>query len=242
MRSADSAHVFRIAVHLVIFPAVAEVAFVVVKTDQPPLVKQAKPTRRQVVVLVDFGQPLGEVKLLVVDRMVERHLHPFHVGKDLGHRGAHVHVHAVIVADVKEPSRLQIRAQLLRFTVGKQHVAVTGHVHPRVVEQVRRPHFHVGHFVAQDMPISVLQKSTRLGTAVGLAYQSPPPRYCNTANWTSAEVWATANCMADVPCQGPSTAAKNPRLHVTFCMPRRYAFRALRLDFLIIFAHLKMNP
>ena len=93
------------------------------------------------------------------------------------------------------------------------------------------------------MPISVLQKSTRLGTAVGLAYQSPPPRYCNTANWTSAEVWATANCMApQFNTPRAINRTKNPRLHVTFCMPRRYAFRALRLDFLIIFAHLKMNP
>ena len=42
------------------------------------------------------------------------------------------------------------------------------------------------------MPISSLQNRTKLGTAVGLAYQSPPPLYCKTPTWTSATVWPQA--------------------------------------------------
>ena len=95
-------HLLRVAVHLVILPTVAEVAFVVVETDQPALHEQPKPTGGQVVVLVDFGQALGKVKLLVINRMVKRHFNPLQIRKHLGHRRADKGIHPVVVADVEE--------------------------------------------------------------------------------------------------------------------------------------------
>ena len=95
-------HLLRVTVHLVILPTVAEVAFVVVKTNQSPLHKQPKPSRGQIVVLVDFGQALGKIKLLVINRMVKGHFNPLQIGKHLGHRRPDKGIHPVVVADVEE--------------------------------------------------------------------------------------------------------------------------------------------
>ena len=88
--------------HLVVLPSVTEVAFVVVETDQPPLHEQPKPSRWQIVVLVDFGQALGKIKLLVIHRMVKGHFNPLQIGKHLGHRRTDKGIHPVVVADVEE--------------------------------------------------------------------------------------------------------------------------------------------
>ena len=137
---------------LVILPPIAEVAFVVVETDQAPLHEQPKPARRQVVVFMDFGQAIREIKSLVVDGVVERHLHPFLVWEDLGHGGADKRIHAVVVANVQKATCVEVAAKLVRLARGKHDVSVARHVDPRVVEEVWRPHVDVGHVFRQVHP------------------------------------------------------------------------------------------
>ena len=45
----------RVAVHLVVFPSIPQIGFVIVKHYEPAFVEQTQPLRRQVVVLVDLG-------------------------------------------------------------------------------------------------------------------------------------------------------------------------------------------
>ena len=56
------------------------------------------------------------------------------------------------------------------------------HVDEGVIER-QATHLHIGHFLIKTcLYLSALQNATRLGTAVGLEYQSPPPLYWRTAS------------------------------------------------------------
>jgi hypothetical protein len=50
----------RVVVHVAIFPAIAEVALVVVEADQPAFPDQAEALCGQAIVLVDLGKPCGK--------------------------------------------------------------------------------------------------------------------------------------------------------------------------------------
>jgi hypothetical protein len=61
----------RIAVHLEILPAIAEIALIGVVDGQPPVDEDAEALGGLAVVLVDLGNPLGEIVHQVVDRVVQ---------------------------------------------------------------------------------------------------------------------------------------------------------------------------
>ena len=117
-----------VVVDVGVFPSVAEVALPGEEAYQPPLPDEAIAAGRQVVVLVDFGQPVREVVSLVVDGVGEGQLYKVQLGKHLFHLWDDEFFEPVVVVDVQETAAYKVVAQVLRFLAVEYHVAVAGHV------------------------------------------------------------------------------------------------------------------
>ncbi len=79
---------FGVFVYVGVFPAVAQVAFVGVETDEAAFVKYSEALRGFVVVFVDFGEAVVELEFLVVDLVCEGQLDELSFWKYLFHGGA----------------------------------------------------------------------------------------------------------------------------------------------------------
>ena len=85
-----------------VLPAVAKVALVAEEADEPAIDKQTETLRRQVVVLVNFGQAVVEMVCGVVNEVTERQFHKLLVGEHLLHFAAHIMLNAIVVVDVQK--------------------------------------------------------------------------------------------------------------------------------------------
>ena len=160
--------------HLVVFPTIPQIGFVIVKHHKPAFVEQPQPLRRQVVVLVDLGQALIQVISGVKNRMRPRHFQPICIGKDLRHFSAHIRIHAVVVGNVQETAGLQVASQVLRFRGREDHIAMAGHVNPRVIKQIGRAHLDSGHFFAQSHGQLIVAKRPQIGHCRGIRVPIAP--------------------------------------------------------------------
>ena len=91
---------------------------------------------REVVVLVDLGEAVGKVVLLVVDRMGEGELNEVEFGEDFFHLGDDEVFEAVVVVDVEESSCEEVVAEVEGFVVGEEDVAVACEVEEGVGEDL----------------------------------------------------------------------------------------------------------
>ena len=133
-----------VVVHVGVFPAVAEVALPAEEAYQPPLPDEAVAARGQVVVLVDFGQAVGEMVFLVVDGVGERQFNEVEFGEHLFHLRDDEVFEAVVVVDMEKPASDEVVAEVLRLLGVEDHVAVAGHVEERVVEYLAAAHINHG--------------------------------------------------------------------------------------------------
>ena len=124
-----------VVVHVGVLPAVAEVALPREEADETTLPDEAVAFGGLVVVLVDFGQSVGEVVFLMIDGVAEGELDPFELREDTLHLRHDKVLQAVIVVDVEKSATDEVVAEVLRLAVGEDHVAVTGHVEEGVVEE-----------------------------------------------------------------------------------------------------------
>ena len=127
-----------------VVPTVAEVGFVIVKTDEASLVDEAEALRRLAVVLVNFGQAVFEFELLVVNGVAEWQFHKVELGEHLFHGRAHEGIEAVVVVEDQEAAAFEIRPHVARFEVAEQHIAVARGVHDRVIENFGAARLHGG--------------------------------------------------------------------------------------------------
>ena len=129
-----------VVVYVGVFPAVAEVALPGEEADEAAFPDEAVAAGGQVVVLVDFGQAVGEVVFLVVDGVGEGEFDKVEFGKDLLHGGDDEGLDAIVVVDMEEAAADEVVAEVLGFLVREDDVAVAGHVDEGVVEQFRAAH------------------------------------------------------------------------------------------------------
>ena len=133
-----------VVVHVGVFPAVAEVALPAEEAYQPPLPDEAVAAWGQVVVLMDFGQAVGEMVFLVVDGVGEGQFDKVELGEHLFHLRDDEVFEAVVVVDVEEAASDEVVAEVLRFLGVEDHVAVAGHVEEGVVEYLAAAHIDYG--------------------------------------------------------------------------------------------------
>src|SRR5690606_10069233 len=74
---------FRIVMYARIFPAVAQVGLIGIEYHEASFIDQAQSLGWLSIVFMNFRYPIGEVELLMVDRMIERDLHQLKLRKDL---------------------------------------------------------------------------------------------------------------------------------------------------------------
>ena len=121
----------RIVMDLGIFPSVAQVRLIGIVHDQAVTQKDAEPLRRQAVVLVDLGDPLGKLIRHVIDRVGQRNFNKRVVRKHAGDLAPERLVHPVIVVGMQEPALLQVATQQLHLFVRESDVAVSRHIEVR---------------------------------------------------------------------------------------------------------------
>ena len=129
-----------VVVDVGVFPAVAEVAFPGEEADEASVVEEAVGARGQVVVLVDFGEAVGEVVFLVEDGVAGWQFDKFEFGEYQLHLREDILFDAVVVVDVEESPAEQVVAEVLPFRAVECHVAVAGHVDEGVVEEFAAAH------------------------------------------------------------------------------------------------------
>ena len=81
----------------VIFPAIAEVALVIIKAHQPPVPYQTKTLRGLAIMLMYFRRTICEIIFLMIDGMIERKLDKIKLGKNFFHFAADVNINAIII-------------------------------------------------------------------------------------------------------------------------------------------------
>src|SRR5439155_1462869 len=119
-----------------ILPPVPQVRLIGIVYDQTVAQKDPEPLSRQPVVLMDLGNPLGEVVNDMVDRMIQRHFNERVIREHAGDLTPERLVHAVIVVGMEESTLLQVAAQGLELLVREVDVAVTGHIEVGDVPQL----------------------------------------------------------------------------------------------------------
>jgi len=67
----------RVAVHFKVFPAITKIGFKAIKYYQPAFVYQAIAFRWFVVVFMNFGQTVGKVEFLMINRVIEGQINQF---------------------------------------------------------------------------------------------------------------------------------------------------------------------
>lgn len=142
-----------------IFPAVAEIAFIGVETNQAAVGDQPKSLRWFVIMFMDFRQTSGEGIFLLVDGMREGQFHKIELGKYTLHLRTDELIHTIVVVNMKEPAANKIVSQVLCLLRGKHHVAVAGHVNEWVIKELRTASFHHGLF-SMDVGAQVLIAET----------------------------------------------------------------------------------
>ena len=125
-----------VAVHFGIFPAVAEVTFPGEEADEATFPDEAVALWGEVVVLVDFGQAIGELVVLMIDGVGEWELYKVEFGEDSFHLWDDELAEAVVIVDVEEAATDEVAAEVLHFAVGEEDVAVACEVEEGVVEEV----------------------------------------------------------------------------------------------------------
>ena len=97
------ARLLAVVVHVLVLPAVAEVALPAEEAHQPPLIHQPVSLGRRVVVLVYLRQAVGEVVLLMVYGVREWQLDKLQLGKHLLHLRHYVVAQTIVVVNMEEP-------------------------------------------------------------------------------------------------------------------------------------------
>jgi hypothetical protein len=132
---------FGVVVDALIFPAIAEVAFVGVEEYKPSLVDQAETFGGFPVVLVDLGKTFREIKFLVVDGMLKGDGDEFQLWKYFLQLDPDKFVETVVVVHMEEAAAGEIFPQICCFHVIEHHVAVARHVYIRIEEQFTASNF-----------------------------------------------------------------------------------------------------
>ena len=177
-RRASSRFSGRIAMHFRIGPAVARIAFEGIVHDKAAIMKEAIAARRLVVVCVRLRWSCREGERRVIQSEGERQFGQFLVREDLFHLPAECTVHAVVVIGVEEPAVLQIGAQIPDVPVRQHDVAVSGKEDHRDTRRAVRCRLRRRCTTGStSSPAAVRAKRSRLTSADGSLYQSPPPAY-----------------------------------------------------------------
>lgn len=144
--------------HGTVFPAVAQVALIGVEAHDAAFVQERERLRRLVVVLVHLGQAAAAViEDLVEDGMRERYRHELLLRKHLLHLASDEGIQAVVVVDMQEAAAGEVTAQVFGLGLAEDDVAVAGHMHERIVEDIGAADLNGG--------IVVPQLKRRLGVA-----------------------------------------------------------------------------
>ena len=76
------------------------------------------------------------------DGVVVGQLHKLQLGEHLLHLRPDVGRHTVVVVRVQETAGDEVGAQVFGFRIGEGHIAVTGHVHEWIAEEIRTADLH----------------------------------------------------------------------------------------------------
>jgi hypothetical protein len=131
-------------VNIRVFPAIPKIAFIGIETNQPAFVNQSETLGGLIVVLVDLGQAILEVILLVINGMIKGKFHEIEFRKHFFHLGPDIRIQAVIIVDVKKSACQQIIPEVLGFLFVEENIPVTGHVDKRIVEYLKTACFYRG--------------------------------------------------------------------------------------------------
>lgn len=140
---------FWILVYVLVFPAVAEIAFYGVEDDDAAFMYDAVAFRWFAVVLVDLGESIVEVVVAVVDGVGEGDLDELGFGEYLRNDGTHVFVHAIVVIDMPEAAADEPLAHVLGFFGVHDDIAMPGGVDEGVVEDIWAGGFYIDFFGAE---------------------------------------------------------------------------------------------
>lgn len=132
--------------HGFVFPAVAEIALIIVETNHHAVEKQSESLRGQFVVLVDFRQAIRKIILRVIDGMREWQLDELRVGQNFFHFAAEARVHAIVVVGEQESAGRKVRAQVLGVVLAERDVAVAVEENNRLREKLERRRFDGSRF------------------------------------------------------------------------------------------------
>ena len=58
--------------YLKVFPTVSQITLMIVETNKPPFVEYTKPSRRLIIVFMNFRQSSFKVELLMINGVIER--------------------------------------------------------------------------------------------------------------------------------------------------------------------------
>ena len=135
-----------VVVDILVFPAVAKVAFPGEETDEAAFVDESVALGWFVVVFVDLGKSVGKVVALVVDRVGEGQFDKVEFGEDFFHLGNDEFFESIVVVDMQKTSANEVVAQVLRLLRGEDHVAVACHVEEWIVENLAAAYIDLGVF------------------------------------------------------------------------------------------------
>src|SRR5688572_11368133 len=116
------------------FPAITKIALGIIKANQSAIIDQAITFWCFIIVFVDLWQAIGEFKFLMIDRMTERQLYKIQFRKYFFHLQTDELIHPVIITDMQKSSRDQILANVICFLHIKDHIAMSRHMHKRIIE------------------------------------------------------------------------------------------------------------
>jgi len=106
-----------VAVHIKVFPAIAQVGLIAIEAYQAAFVYEAIALGWLAIVLVYLGQAVGKGVLLMIDGIREWQFYQLQVGEDFFESRTHIGVQAVIIIYMQEATTFQVFAQVLCFIV-----------------------------------------------------------------------------------------------------------------------------
>src|ERR1043165_6201499 len=161
--------------HVLVFPAIAKVAFKGVKRYHPAFVKQTEILRCAVIVLVYLGQAMGKIEFLMKYGVRERQFNQFTSREQFLQLRADKLIHAVIIISMQKAAAYKISTQVVHLLLIKHHIAVACHMHKGVIKQLRAAYFHrwyIGLNIHSQVLITILSQVGH-GSGICIPVSSP---------------------------------------------------------------------